>query len=180
MCYRRFNRLERSEKHGSVCQTAVTLINARGRAITVYVTKLTTPAWEGKQEVTVGVNRRRCYNLKRQLFIVEKHVFISCHRKLWLRAEPGLVGNYRVWGSAPPQQRLLRAGACPTHIHTLKSMWGLWYLQLLYTLAEKPMLDIDDALHVFLVKCDCVTDCVLWSEHKYASSLDVSDYRNLQ
>lgn len=174
MCYRRFNRLERSEKHGSVCQTAVTLINARGRAITAYVTKLTTPAWEGKQEVTVGVNRRRCYNLKRQLFIVEKHVFISCHRKLWLRAEPGLVGNYRVWGSAPPQQRLLRACACPTHTHAEVNVRTVIPAAIVHTRWET------------IIGYWWCSSCVLgkmWlcyrSEHKYASSLDVSDHRNL-
>lgn len=34
-----------------------------------------------------GVARSRCH-LKRHLFIVAKHVFISCPHRLWLRAEP--------------------------------------------------------------------------------------------
>lgn len=73
-------------------QTVVPFMDVRSCSITACVMKLATHAKRAKTEVTVGVNRRRCYNLKRQLFIVEEHVFISWHRKLWLRAEPGLGG----------------------------------------------------------------------------------------
>lgn len=40
---------------------------------------------------------RRCH-LKKHLFIVAEHVFISCPHRLWLRAEPGSVAVIREVG----------------------------------------------------------------------------------
>lgn len=39
-------------------------------------------------ETAMGVSMRRCCHLKRHLFIVGEHVFISCLHRLWVRAEP--------------------------------------------------------------------------------------------